>query len=174
MSLPIIYQEGTQATFEKRFFAGHYAFRDFYTVATGLDPTATLASYAFGTAARLISHDNWPMQGDGRRANELFAMNTYARLVRVQCTEDVFILITSLNPRWIELYLKYLFLRMTPANAVTLLATQGIAQTITDVPHLIGAGTIMAFYPLYGVGITFYGVPGIIRIWSAGNTEGKE
>jgi len=168
--------EGIEKCFEKRFFANHYAYRDFYTTTTGADPTAATASYVFGLAARVVNVRNWPMLGDVRMANELPALNTYARNVMVQCTQDAWIMITSINPRWTRLYIKYLIEKLSSAQAIARLIAEGISMTITEVPHFIPANAMITFRPTMAVAITFYQntASGTIRIWAEGNTEGME
>lgn len=182
----ITINETPQATFEKRFFASHYSYRDYYAVATGADPTAALASYIFGTAARAVSSDNWPraanntttppVAGDGRITGEPEAQNTYARVVTVLCNEDVFIIIHSINPRWTRLYIKYLIIGLSASDAISRISSEGVALTITEVPTFIPANTLMTFNPTLGYAITFYQstASGTIRIWAEGNQEGLE
>ena len=174
--------ETPQASFDKRFFAGHYSYRDYYSATT----TAVPASYTFGTAARAVSTDNWPratnyttqppVAGDGRIAGEPHAHNTYARSVMVQCTEDVFIILSSINPRWIRLYIKYLIGGASEYDAITRLAAESISLTITEIPTFIPANAMVTFYPTFGAAITFYQstASGTIRIWVEGNQEGVE
>ena len=168
--------ETIESTWEKRFFASHYAYRDFYSTTTGEDPTAATASYVFGLAARAVNARNWPMLGDTRMGNELPAQNTYARNVMVQCTEDAYVMFTCLNHRWLRLYIKYLIMNLTVAAATARLATEGVSSTITEVPQFIPANAMITFRPTLGVAITFYQstASGTIRIWAEGNTEGME
>ena len=183
--LPVCYTT-PKACYEKRFFAGHYSYRDYYSTTTGADPTAATASYTFGTAARAVSTDNWPratnhtttppVAGDGRTVNEPEAQNTYARIVMVQCTKDAFIIFSCINPRWARLYIKYLIEGLTPNAAITRLSAESISLTITEVPMFIPANALMTFYPTMAAAITFYQSTssGTIRIWAEGNQEGLE
>jgi len=172
------------ASFEKRFFAGHYSYRDFYSTATAA--LASAETYTFGTAARAVSTDNWPratnyttdppVAGDGRISGEPEAQNTYARTVMVQCTEDAYIIFSCINPRWIRRYIKYLIEGMTPYNAITRLSADEIELTITEVRMFIPANAMMTFYPTMATAITFFQSTssGTIRIWAEGNQEGLE
>ena len=187
MSIPGIglYEE-PKASYEKRFFASHYSYRDYYSTTTGPDPTATTASYIFGAAARAVNARNWPratnhstvppVAGDARGTGEPPAQNTYANTVMVQCTEDAFIIITSMSPRYIRLYLKYLIGGLTPNQAINRLSGEGVSATITEVPMFIPANAMMTFYPTMGAAITFFQstASGTIRIWAEGNGVGLE
>ena len=177
------YLEDAARTFEKRFMATHYSYRDFYATATGQDPTAATATYLFGTAARAASPANWPAaknstfnpNGDYREAR-----NCYARSVMVQCTQDAYVMITSLNPRWIRHYIQYIARGISHVDALARLVLDGIAQTLTEPATLIPQNAMITFNPTYGVAITFFFVAAIgqvtgnIRFWIEGNTEGSE
>ena len=168
--------EDPRSSFDKRFFASHYAYRDFYSTTTGEDPTATTASYVFGLAARAVHVQNWPMIGDTRLSNEVPAQTTYAQNVMIQCTEDAYILFYCVNPRYLRLYTKYLLEQLTSVRAVARLAEQGISSTITEIREFIPANALITFKPTRGVAITFYQstASGTIRIWAEGNQEGLE
>ncbi len=169
------FEEAPRATWEKRFFATHYSFRDFHTAATGFNPLATAASYVFGTNARATNARNWPNTGDFDSAR-----TAYARLIRVHCTSDVWIVISALNPRWIHDYIKKIATRVPSADAIGQLAAEGIPFTITEEPQYILANSLMPFYPSYGYAITFYYditagmATGTIRLWIAGNATGAD
>ena len=168
--------EDSRASFDKRFFSSHYAYRDFYSTTTGADPTATTASYTFGTATRVSNIQNWPMSGDARLSNEVPAQITFAQNVMVQCTEDAYIIFSSANPRYLRLYTKYLLAQLSSAHAIARLADEGISATITEISTFIPANALMTFYPTRALAITFYQstASGTIRIWAEGNQEGLE
>ena len=161
--------EEPRATWEKRYWSRHYSYRDFYTGATGLAPV----SYVFGTNARTVNRWNWPMVGDALLTPPLVLpgparLQCYAREVMVQCTEDCWIIITSLNP-------EYVFL-LGMGKTTTELATLGVPPMLVEVPQFIPSGDYLRFFPTYGYAITFYQstVAGVIRVWVEGNTEGGE
>lgn len=177
MSTPTIAVfENPKAVHDKRFLARHYNYRDYYSTTTGADPTAAAASYIFGAAARAVNNRNWPMLGDTRQRNELPAQNTYARSIMIQCTEDANIIISSINPRYLRLYTRYVLEEIPLVDIVRRLANEGITVTITEVPMFIPANALLTFYPTMGYAITFYQntASGTIRIWSEGNQEGVE
>ena len=122
----------------------------------------------FGTNARAVSNNNWPAAGDYASGTLLPRLQCYAREVMVQCTEDCWVMITSMNP-------EYLILLMQ-GYTVAQIAALGVAATITEVPQFIPNGDYLRFFPTYGYAITFYQstVAGVIRIWVEGNTEGGE
>lgn len=163
-------------TFEKRFFAGHYAYRDFKSATTSATPTA----YVFGDEARTHAVygnvRNWPRSGDTRNSNEMAALTTYARSVMVQCTEDAYIILVCINPRWTRLYTKYLLEKLTSAQAISRLSDEDISLYITEVPQFIPANALITFNPTMAYAIYYYysASSGTIRIWAEGNTEGME
>jgi len=116
------------------------------------------------------------MLGDTRLSTEVPAQNTYARSIMVQCTQDAWIIISSINPRYIRLYIRYLAEGLTVAQAVARLSGQSIAQTITETPMFIPQDAILTFRPTLGAAVTYYmnAVAGTIRLWIEGNTEGSE
>lgn len=101
------------------------------------------------------------MPGPGRQ-------NCYAREVLIQCTEDCWVVITSMNPE----YLNLVSMNYTAAQISALNVTQTITETATYIP----ADTLIRFFPTYGYSINFYRVTinGTIRIWIEGNVEGSE
>lgn len=116
------------------------------------------------------------MSGDTRLSTEVPAQNTYARSIMVQCTADAWIIFSSVSPRYIRLYIRYLIEGLTIAQAIAKLSGQGISQTITEVPMFIPANSFMTFRPTLGAAVTYYmnSVAGTIRFWIEGNTEGSE
>ena len=164
--------ESPIASQDKRFKARHYAYRDFTSATT----SATPVSYTVGTTARAVNARNWPMLGDTRLSTEIPAQNTYARSIMVQCTQDAWIIISSVNPRYIRLYVRYLAEGLTVAQAVARLSGQSIALTITETPMFIPQDAILTFRPTLGAAVTYYmnAVAGTIRLWIEGNTEGSE
>lgn len=171
------FEESPRATWNQKYMAVHYGYRDFnaaLTTALPVPPTPawlTANTYVFGTNARAINARNWPITGDWDGARPV-----YARTVMVQCTQDAWIVINSINPRWVTAYITLLARYISSADAIGQLAAAGIPQTITEVPQFIPAGTIMNFSPTLGASITYYQdtLPGIIRFWIQGNAEGGE
>jgi len=156
--------EEPRATWQKRFQARHYSYRDFYSASV----TATPQTYVFGTAARAVSNWNWPHAGDFTGAAQC-----YAREVKVLCTEDTYIVFTSINP----LYLILLNQGYTAQQIAGGAAPQGVVpQYLTEVPMIIPAGEEVTFFPTYAVSITWYRVTanGTIYIWAEANAEGGE
>jgi len=158
--------EDPQATWEKAFFSRHYAYRDFHSAATGAVP----ATYVFGTNTRAISKWNWPQAGDippgtipgGRR------MPCYAREVKVLCTEDAWIVLTSINPDYV---------RMVEMDyTAEQIAAYGIPAYLVEVPQYLPADEQITWYPKYAVSVAWYmaTVPGVIYVWCEGNVEGGE
>ncbi len=168
---PPFYEE-PRASQDKRFKARHYSYRDFVSATT----TAVPVSYTIGTTARAVNARNWPMLGDTRLSTEIPAQNTYARSIMVQCTQDAWIIISSINPRYIRLYVRYLAEGLSVAQSVARLAGQGISLTITETPMFIPQVAILTFRPTLGAAVTYYmnTVTGTIRLWIEGNTEGSE
>ena len=158
--------EDPQATWDKRFKARHYAYRDFHSATTGPVP----AVYVFGTNARAISRWNWPQFGDippgvipgGNR------MPCYAREVKVLCTEDCWVVFTSVNPEYVRL--------VEMDYTGDQIAAYGVPMTVTEVPQFLPADEQITWYPTYAISVAWYQatVPGVIYIWAEGNTEGGE
>ena len=157
--------EQMQSTWEKRFMQRHYSYRDFHSATIGADPTATVASYAFGTNARAVSIYNWPMLADW-----VGALNTYARSIMILSPDQaVTVVITSVNP--------YYLILINQGKTAAEIAALGVSLTITEVATTIPANTLITFYPTYGYAITFYNLTttgGTIYIWTEGNMEGNE
>ena len=156
--------EEPKATWDKRFKARHYSYRDFHTATTGPSPTP----YVFGTNARVTSRWNWPQLGDFPTLPGPPTMQCYAREVKVLCTEDCWILFVSVNPR----YIQFLATGYTAAQ----IAALGVPATITEVAQILPADDETTFYLTYGTVIVFYQntASGTIYIWCEGNTEGGE
>jgi hypothetical protein len=157
-------QEDPQATWDKRFKARHYAYRDFHIAITGPAP----ATYVFGTNARAISRWNWPALDDFTTILESARLPCYAREVKVLCTEDCWVVFISLNPIAIRLA----EIDYTAAQ----IAALGVPATITEIAQFIPADDEITFYPTYGTAIVFYQatLSGTIYIYAEGNTEGGE
>ncbi len=171
--------ESPEATWDKRFKQSHYSYRDFYSAATGADPTATTATYFFGAASRAVNVRNWPA-GVGSSfiatGDYTDARHCFARSVMVQCTQDAWIILTSLNPRWLKRYNQYRYQELSHTVAVARLVTDGISQTILEITTFIPKGSMITLNPTYGIAVTFWYVSetGTIRFWIEGNTEGRE
>jgi len=156
--------EEPQSTWDKRFKARHYSYRDHHVAATGA-PTA----YVFGSNARLVSKWNWPTLGDW-----LGSRPCYAREVKVLCTEDCYVMFVSLNPVYLALagqgYTDHQIL-----NGLTPLG-EAVPMTITEVPQFLLADDEVTWFPTYGVSIVFYQATaaGVIYVWVEGNVEGGE
>lgn len=155
--------EEPRATWEKRFFQRHYSYRDYYQTTTSVltaeqalalfaqqDPSVF---YVFGTAAKMISVDNWPN-------------NCYAREVLLYCSQDAWVRLISINPAYVQEAVLQAFTGVAPTKS----------QTILEVEMFLPANTYMRFYPTYGYGIVFRAdtVAGTLRIWVEGNVEGGE
>jgi len=156
--------EEPRATWDKRYKQRHYSYRDFYSASV----TVTPQTYVFGAAARAVSKWNWPHAGD-----YVGAAQCYAREVKVLCTEDTYIIFTSINP----LYLTLLNQGYTQSQIAGGAAPQGVVpQYITEVPMLIPANEEITFFPTYAVSATWYRVSadGAIYLWIEGNAEGGE
>ena len=157
--------EDPKSTWTKRFMQRHYSYRDFHSTTIGADPTATAASYVFGTNARASSIYNWPMLNDWTGA-----LNTYARNIMIYSPDQaVTIIFTSINP--------YYLILINHGNTSAEISGQGISETITEISMTIPANTLITFYPTYAYAITFYNLTttgGTIYIWAEGNMEGNE
>jgi hypothetical protein len=191
MSAPL---EEPKATWDKRFKQRHYSYRDCATTTTPLltvpqllaiqaainnirtnyttGPATVLGLYAavgayypFGTVARTIDIYNWPTLGDpiGPSGSSL---QTYAREIVVQCTQNTWIRIISANPE---------YLRQATLQALTEVVPSA-PQFIIEAEQYIPANQPCRFFPTYGIGITYRAdtVSGTITIWSEANVEGTE
>lgn len=176
--------EEPRATWEKRFEAKHYSYRDFHRPATVvmsgvpnalLDPTGevdafsrftalnTTVYYIFGNNARGNSPANWPRLGDHE-----YARTAYAREVLVMCDEDCWIRFVCMNPEYVR--------------QAVLAAATGVAPSasmlIYEEPMFIEAGVYMRFFLTYGYAVVYWaapsGVAGTLSIWCEGNAEGGE
>jgi hypothetical protein len=158
--------EEPRATWDKRYKQRHYSYRDFHTATTSGSP----ATYTFGTNARAISKVNWPAMGDFVGQPGPGALACYGREVEVQCTKDAWVVIVSVNPR----YLTMLALGYTATQIAALVPA--VPATITEVAMFVPQGSTRTFYPTYGSAIVFYqdSESGTIRIWIEGNVEGTE
>jgi len=169
------FEESPYATWEQKYMATHYGYRDFNVAITGLPPITpaqlTAATYVFGTNARAINAMNWPNVGDWDGSRTVFA-----RSIMVQSIQDSWIVISSINPRWVTDYITLIARFVSSTDAIGRLAAVGIPQFITEVPQFIPAGAMITFTPTLGVSVTYYmdTVPGIIRFWIEGNAEGAE
>lgn len=158
--------EEPKATWDKRFKARHYSYRDYHSATTGLPlPPAT---YVFGANARLVSRWNWPALGDFPTLPGAPMMQCYAREVKVLCTEDCWIMFISVNPRYVAL--------LATGYTAAQIAALGVPATITEVAEFIPADDETTFYLTYGTAIVFYQATasGTIYIWCEGNVEGGE
>ena len=160
--------EEPRASWEKRFNARHYSYRDFHTAPTGAVPTA----YVFGANARLPplgSKWNWPTLGDW-----LGARPCYAREVKVLCTEDCYVRFISLNPVYLTL-LNEGYTNHQILNGLTRIG-EAVPATITEVPEFMPADEQITWFPTYGVSIVFYQATlvGTVYVWVEGNVEGGE
>ena len=180
--------EAPDATWDKRFKARHYAYRDSYNVTTtvlarlpalgllagylaaGTLPAAQVpvVLYPFGTTARLMSDDSWPIAGDYASGALVPRGQCYAREVEVYVTEDTWIRLVSLNPEYL-----ILFAQGYTAAQITALP---VVQVIVEVEHFCPANSMRTFYPTYGLYIAFRAdtVAGTIYISADGNVEGGE
>lgn len=155
--------------------ASHYGYRDFHAGLTTTIPVTAAqlvdATYSFGTNARALNNRNWPNISDFDGARTVFA-----RSVMVQCTQNAWIALVSICPRWVTDYITLIARDISSTDAVGRLSDLGISQFITEVPQYIPANSMITFHPTLGVSVIFYQVtlPGIIRFWIEGNAEGAE
>ena len=154
--------ERPDKTFDKRFMQKHYSYRDSLVVAA-TPIFANKGSYVFGANARLLSIYNWPMVNDW-----LTARNTYAREIFVYVTQDTYVQIVSLNPRYLML-----LNQLKSAADITAL---GVPQLITEQQQFIPANGSLTFFPTYGVSMNYWldTVAGRLVVDIEGNTEGTE
>lgn len=184
--------EELASTWEKRFMQRHYSYRDSHnspTVVLTADQalglmaqTSAAVLYTFGTNARTWttaipalaaagiggSRFAWPNMGDCASPNVCPRGQCYARNVMVYVTEDTWIRFISLNPIYGTL--------IAQGYTAAQIAAMGVTQTITEVEQFIGAGSLVTFYPTYGIAIVFRAdtVAGMIYISVEGNVEGGE
>jgi len=93
--------------------------------------------------------------------------------VKVRCTQDTYIRLTSINPH----YLTLLNQGYTQEQIAGGAAPQGVVpQYLTEVAMIIRAREQITFFPTYAVSITWYRVTtdGVIDIYVEGNAEGGE
>ena len=184
-----LYEE-PKATWDKRYKQKHYAYRDFEQRATRVLTAAEIAAinvlinsyvtnptsanwgallaylallippvggivYLFGTNASAISTVNWPT-------------GCYGREVMVNCDQDVWVRIVSVN-------LYYLALKAAGKTDAEI-ATLGIPQTIIEAEEFIPKGAYITFYPTLGAAIIFRAdsVAGTLNVWIEGNVEGTD
>ncbi len=190
--------ESPESTWDKRFKARHYAYRDSYSVTTtvlaqlpalgllagylaaGTLPAAQdpVVLYPFGTTARMLSDDNWPMgpqpptfaeaTGDFASGALVPRGQCYAREVEVYVIEDTWIRMVSLNP-------EYLILLAQGYKAAQITALP-VVQVIVEVEHFCPANSMRTFYPTYGLYIAFRADSAAETIYISveGNVEGGE
>jgi len=184
--------EALGSTWEKRFMQQHYSYRDSHSATTVLfvppafaeaQELALLATeaaagvpgtvyYPFGYNARnnalTGSIFRWPNAGEYASGTQAPRGQCYARSVMITVTQDTWIRFISLEP----IYLTLVAQSYTAAQ----IAAMGVLQTITEVEQFIGAGSLVTFYPTYGVSIVFRAatVAGMIYISAEGNVEGDE
>jgi len=169
------FEESPRATWEQKYMATHYGYRDFNVAITGVPPVTPAqiiaATYVFGTNARAINAMNWPNVGDWDGSRTV-----YARTVTIQCIQDCWIVFRSINPRWVTDYITLIAQGFSSNSAIGRLVLAGITETLTEVPQYMPAGAMITFTPTLGVSVTYYmdTVPGIIRFWIQGNAEGAE
>jgi len=156
--------EEPRATWDKRFKARHYSYRDFHSAATGAAP----AVYVFGANAGAVSRWNWPTLGDFPTLPGTPTMQCYAREVKVLCTENCWVIFVSVNPRYIAL--------LVTGYTAAQIAALGVPATITEIAEFIPADEQITWYPTYAVSVAWYQatVPGVIYVWCEGNVEGGE
>jgi hypothetical protein len=179
-------QEIPEATWDKRFKAKHYSYRDFHTVTTLplteaqamalalqnflANQFSTTVLYVFGFNAQLkINLQAVPPAPYGAIAwptPSAVGLGCLAREVMVFCTQDAWITIVSLNPE---------YLRQATLQSLTNVAPTA-PQFIIEAEQFVLANAMLTFYPTYGYAIIFRAnvVPGTLRVWIEGNTEGGE
>lgn len=160
-------QQDSRASWEKANFASHYSYRDFHTAVIALAPD----TYVVGTNARAVAVGNWPAVGDWTNA-----LPAYGREVTFLCTTDVIVLLTCLNPRYLELLNSYAYIEGSVEKAIIRLEAEDIPQTLTETPMTLRAGNAYTFHPTYLTAITYYHPSqiGTLDICIEGSVEGKE
>ena len=178
--------EFSEYSFQKRFNATHYSYRDSAEVTTvilteaaclGYLATPALASqvyYLFGTNARGGMVGNmyaWPNAGDTIGPIQPSLFQTYARKVSFRATTASHVRLISLNPE---------YLRKAILISYKLPITQ-IAQTIMEQEIAVPATTAtfngeIIVYPTYAIAVVFRADAGIgtLYITAEGNCEGSE
>ena len=172
--------EEPKATWDKRYKQRHYAYRDFHqvttTVLTSVQALALAAQqnpsvyYVFGTNAKNTAPITFP---SGVTINpSATALNwptgCYGREVMVNCDQDVWVRLVSMN-------LMYLILKaqgLTDAQ----IAKKGVPKTIMEMEQFIPSGDYIRFYPTLGVAIIFRAntLSSTLNIWVEGNMEGTD
>jgi hypothetical protein len=175
--------EEIRATWDKRFKARHYSYRDFHTVGTTVtaellalaQAIASLAAgavstaflYVFGTNARATINP-YTLALPIPQAYGVTAWPTYcyAREVKVMCTEDAWVKIVSLNPEYLK--------QATLQSMTNVVPTA--PQLIFEREQFLPANEEITFYPTYGYALVFRGntAGGTLYLWVEGNTEGGE
>lgn len=176
--------EEPRATWDKRFKARHYSYRDCHTVATTVtvellalaQALASLAAgqvstallYVFGANARLTLNPYTLALPTGPQGYGAIAwpIQCYAREVKVLCTEDAWVKFVSLNPE---------YLRQATVQSLTKVAPTA-PQLIFEKEMFLPADDEITFYPTYGYALVFRGntASGALYLWAEGNTEGDE
>ena len=155
--------ERPDKTFDKRFMQSHYSYRDSVVVAATPPIAVPPSNYVFGTNARALSIHNWPRSGDWADARD-----TWAREIFVNATQDTWVQLVSLNPR-------YLMLQSQLKTAADI-AALGVPQYLTERQQLIPANGALTFRPTYGVSMNYWldTIAGRLVVLVEGNTEGSE
>ena len=181
--------EFSEYSFQKRFMATHYSYKDSQEITTSplteafclgylTNPlTAGLVYYLFGTNARnnpmTGSIYAWPWQTDPISPIQPNIFQTYARKVSFRCTQDCYVRLVSLNPEYLRLAIKQGY--GIPITQVT--------QSIIEPEHMVLASTAtvkneLTLYPTYGIAAIFRappaGLAGTLYITAEGNVEGSE
>lgn len=171
--------ETPRATWEKRFFAGHYSYRDSAQVASlvlseaqalgliqlalagGL--TVNAGYYVYGTNARTTIS---PLTGVAYGA-VAYPTNCYARRVSAVCTQNAWIKNVSLNPTYLREAMQY---------ALGIPVIPSAPQLIFEREQYVPATTLVTFFPTYGYAMGFRAdtVQGILTVNIESNVEGGE
>ena len=170
--------EEPRATWDKRFKARHYSYRDSAVLTTQVYTSlqtlmlaaqqSPLVYYVFGANARIISRYNWPQQGDYPSLPGPPLLNCYAREVLLLCDEDAWVRIVSVNP----VYVRLLVQGYTAAQIMAL----GVSPVIFETEMPLLSGDYKRYYPSMGYALVFRAdtVSGTLYVEAEGNMEGNE
>lgn len=175
--------ESLEKTWDKRFKAKHYSYRESHTVSTSVlselaalaqaisDLTAGLTStavlYVFGTNARAtINPYTLALPTPQSYGLTAWPTNCYAREVLVLCEQNAWVKIVSLNPEYLKQAICEAFTDEAPTAPMF----------IFEKEQYIMAGNFFRFNPTYGYAIVFRAdtAVGTLHVWVEGNVEGGE
>jgi hypothetical protein len=177
--------EEPRATWDKRYKQRHYSYRDYHSVSTQLFPggelqalaqaaadllagrTSTTVLYVFGTNARAtINPYTLTLPSPQAYGATAWPENCYVREMLAHCSQDAWIKLVSVNPRYIEEATLQVMTKAAPTAPMLIFERE----------QFIPANTFFRFCPTYAYAIVFRAdaVSGTLRIWAEGNVEGGE